>query len=124
MSYKYNFGSTIIEKDEKMKLNTSLGFTGYVGFSIPIHAQLALFVEGKSSLGTYYLQRLEVTKYVVDGKDQLAALTIRDKVTVYEENKNYRETPVNDPNKPRTGGPPYPVVASNVSITAGIMISL
>lgn len=124
MNYKYNFGGTNIERDEKMELNAPLGFTGYVGFSIPLSAKFSIFVEGKSSLAMYYLKRLETTKYVVNGEDHLSTLSTRDKITVFEENKNYRKSPANDPNSPSFGGPPYPVAAGNVSITAGLSVHL
>lgn len=117
-----SYSNTSSEREQKLELNTPVGYTGYCGFTIPLSLTLDFFIERKASMATYYVTRTEIIKYVVDGKDQLSGLSTRQKIVIYETNKNYKEMPIYDSNSPQIGGPPYPIVAGSVSVVGGIAI--
>ncbi|MBI2429826.1 MAG: hypothetical protein HYV29_13730 [Ignavibacteriales bacterium] len=105
---------------QKNEMNTPLGFISYLGFAVNLKPDVDFFIQAKTSMITYYVQRSEITKYTRNGEDYLQSLSMYDKITVYEANRNYKEDPRYDPASPRHGGAPYPIPASTVSFVAGL----
>lgn len=124
IDFSREFNTTRYEGIQENEMNTPLGFTSYLGFTVNLKPDINFFVQAKTSMATYYVQRSEITKYTRDGTDDLQSLSVRNKITVYETNKNYTENPEFDPASPRHGGAPYPVPASTVSIVAGLVFAL
>ena len=113
-------GGSHSEQEMTFTTNTPVGYTGYLGVNVNLHPQISLFAEAKATVVSFYVTREELTKYFVDGKDQLAGLKVKDKVTVYEENKNYSRVTPGDEGEPLNGGPPVPFPGDIVAITVGI----
>ncbi len=118
--YTNNYSYT----ETQVTTNAPLGYLGYLGFNVAVKSDLSFFVEAKATLVNFYVKREEITEYRVNSVDQLGSLTTNQKITVYEENKNYTTTSPDDDNSPAYGGPPLPVSGSNLSITAGISFLL
>ncbi len=112
--------------EQEMKLTNKIPFAyeGYIGFNIPINPRAAFFVQAKATLASFYITRTEITKYTIDGIDQLKSMPVRYKITEYEENKDYVEIGNGDPSKPQFGGAPYPFAANSIAFTMGISFSL
>ncbi|MDP1675258.1 MAG: hypothetical protein Q8L88_00210 [Bacteroidota bacterium] len=108
------------EREMKLTNNIPVAYVGYLGFDVPINPDVTFFIQAKATLVSFFITRSEITKYTIDGADQLSTLTERDKIVEYEEDKSYTETSGGDPTKPRFGGAPYPFVGSSIGITFGI----
>jgi hypothetical protein len=110
--------------ETRITTNSPLGFLGYLGINFNVKSDLSFFVEAKAALVNFYVKREEITRYLVNGEDQLGSLTTKEKITVYEKNKNYTTISPDDDNSPAYGGPPLPASGSTISITAGISFPL
>jgi hypothetical protein len=110
--------------EQQLTTNSPVGYVAYLGLNISPVPVLSLFVEAKATLVTYYVTRTEITAYRYNGINQLGSLNTNERITVYEENKSYSTGSQSDVNLPANGGPPNPVPANTISITAGISIRL
>lgn len=75
--------------------NIAFGFAGAVGVTVPVGGAVDLYAEAVLHSVTYSPDQAELTKYSVNGADQLPS--IQNKVTKYEDDWNSREdTPANN----------------------------
>ena len=113
-----------IEQEMKATTNTPIGYVGYVGFNIALTPTIALFMEAKATLVSFYITRTEMTKYTINDTDQLRMMNTSEKITVYEADKEYTQSNSGPDNTPSNGGPPRPLTANSVGITIGLAIRL
>lgn len=118
-----NGNNAHIEQEEKMTTNTPIGYIGYIGVNVNIVPAVDLFIEAKATIVSFYLTRTEITKYTVNGADQLPTMKMRDKVVEYEADKNYTQNSADD-SQPYFGGAPIPLPGSSTGITVGLSIQL
>ncbi|MDE3058563.1 MAG: hypothetical protein KGJ59_11475 [Bacteroidota bacterium] len=128
-SYDMNNGSSMntnshTEEEDKATTNTPIGYVGYVGLNFSIAPTVALFMEAKATLVSFYITRRELTKYTVNGTDQLSMMKTKDKIIEYEADKNYTQSSPADDDQPSFGGAPIPLPASSMGITVGLSIQL
>ena len=110
------------EEEMKLTTNTPIGYEGYVGVDVALTPTIALFVEAKASLVSFYVTRTEITKLTSDGVDQLGSLTMSDKVTEYAADDNYTLNDANLAGQPYRGGAPIPLAANSAGVTVGFSI--
>ena len=104
--------------------NAPIGFISYVGVNLRISPEVAIFISARAALVTYYITRSEITDYQFDGASQLGSLTTEERITDYEEDKNYTTSTANEENFPRNGGPPIPAPAGTIAVTGGFSFTL
>lgn len=76
-------GTTISELERESKGEMAFGFRGGMGIDFNINTQFSVYVEGIFNSMSYYAKERNMTKYTVDGQDQLPDLSVRAKKTIY-----------------------------------------
>jgi hypothetical protein len=113
-----------VERERKYTSNNPVGYSGYFGINVDLGSSVALFVEGKTTLVSFYISKIELTKYVVDGQERLSSMNTKDKIIEFEENKNFTRVTPGDENQPENGGAPSPCIANSIDVMIGISIIL
>ncbi len=110
--------------EQKLTVNNPIGYVGFIGASVPVTPAISIFAEIKSTMLTYYAERVEIVKYIYNGEERIQTLAVKDRIIVYEPNHNFTRTSLGDDDQPTNGGPPYAQPGSNVSIIGGISFTL
>ena len=108
--------------DTKVTTNTPIGFVAYLGVNIRIAPKVSLFAAGKATLVSYRITRTEITNYWENHVNSLSSLTTSDRITVYEQNKDYTADPYANTDMPTNGGPPIPIPTSSIALLAGVSL--
>ncbi len=113
--------TTVSEFKEKIYGGIALGFTAAGGIGFNLSEKLSLFGEFVFNGITYAPAKGKYTKYTIDGADQLATMTTRDKQWTYEKKYDSDEDiPDGSPDK----FPKQSFNFSNVELNVGIKFKL
>lgn len=99
----------------------SYGVRGTLGLELLLTEKLALLADVTYLGLNYSPDKSSMTRYEVDGKDQLASMTTRDKETEYVASYSNSGTP-QDPNAPRKSTKDAVMPFSNTAVNIGFRI--
>jgi hypothetical protein len=113
--------SKTTEQIEKGKGNVSLGFAGALGATYQLPKNFGIFAEVGLIAQSYAPTKAEITKYTIDGVDQLQGMTVREIETVYVDHYSH-STPAspdadNQPYETNKDYYPFNSIGLNVGIS-------
>ena len=108
--------------DTKVTTNTPIGYVAYLGANIRIAPKVSLFAAAKATLVSYRITRTEITNYWDNHVNSLSSLTTSERVTVYEQDKDYTALSNANTNMPTNGGPPIPIPTSSIALLGGLSL--
>jgi hypothetical protein len=111
-------GKQTIEEKIEFRGNIAFGFSGAVGMAVGSDA-IKFFIEADFNNLTWACSRSEITKYTVNGVDELPTMTTNQKVTNYV--ASYNNNVSSSPNDPSTQLKAY-MPLSAFGVKAGIAI--
>lgn len=123
-SIEENGVTTVETNNTRFKGGISLGLRGAVGASVAVSRKLSLFAEIVFTGMNYYPKESELTRYTINGEDQLSTLTKNvthtDYVNKVEHDSQQANDDVNRPNRSLR----FPVPMSAISASAGVQVKL
>jgi hypothetical protein len=112
------------ERQTKLAANKPIGAIGFAGINAKLLPRVSLFAEVKATLVSFLIEKIELTKYTVDGRNQLHNLSRSERVIVFKRNQNEVSSDTYNPNIPSYGGPPYPLNGNSIGVTVGFSVQL
>jgi opacity protein-like surface antigen len=117
-----NYGGSTTTRESEAEVTSyfKLGYAAAFGVNIALSQNFSLFGEISALAASFTTKEGTLTKYNVNGQDQLSGMDIHDKKTEYK--KEYTSGGSNDPNTPDQDVA-FTLPASSVGLTVGIQIS-
>lgn len=116
------FGSTTVNQFTEYTGGIAFGYTAGLGAHYNFSDMVGVYFEASYVGQNWAPERSEITRYDIDGVDQLPNMTVRDKETVYLEELTFTSSPPND------GAPDEDIKwylpLSTVGINFGVVINL
>jgi Outer membrane protein beta-barrel domain len=109
------------QRTQELTTRFRVGFSGALGVSHNITERILVFGEVNMLSFAPYLKESNVTKYTVNGVDNLSSMSQQDKVTKYEFSASFTSSySTNNPTVVQTFSVPY----SNIGLAAGVSFSI
>jgi hypothetical protein len=119
--YAYDYNESI---ELKITTDKPFGTIAFVGISANVLPRISVFAEVKSTMVTFSMQKIELTKYNVNGWSQLQYLEPSDKTVIFKDKYEYSSSEVFNSNSPTFGGSPQPLSGNSIGLTFGLSIQI
>lgn len=115
--------TTTTEESWEYSGGMSLGFHGGIGINYMVNDKIGIFAEVAGNYQNWAMKKGSMTKYTVNGVDQMAMLDTRDKEIEFVDSYSYDSSTPSNPNQPDKSTKFY-LPFSSIGINLGVHFSL